>query len=153
MIVLEINWCPWFNTNKYYLEVWINAMKDRIEIKSIRYILEVCIRVVSRRKGLTICNLSKGFFFPHWEIFFKVSLYVLRQWFSTFITLWLFNLVPLPVVIPNYPKLYMLLHNYNFITVMNHDVTIYTSDIPRWSLWKSHLTPSGSWPTDWELLF
>ena len=48
----------------------------------------------------------------------------LGQWFSTLLMLWPFNIVPCVVVNPPTIKLFLLLHNSRFATVMNHDVNI-----------------------------
>ena len=48
----------------------------------------------------------------------------LEQWFSTFLMLRPFNTVPHVVVTPNHEVISLLLYNYDFATVMNHNVEI-----------------------------
>jgi hypothetical protein len=49
---------------------------------------------------------------------------LLKQWFSAFLVLRPFNTVPCVVVTPNHKVTGVLFHNYNFATVMNHNVNI-----------------------------
>jgi hypothetical protein len=47
------------------------------------------------------------------------------NWFSTFLILWPFNIVPPVVVIPKHNIISLLLHSYNFATVINHNIKIW----------------------------
>lgn len=46
------------------------------------------------------------------------------QWLSTFLKLRLFNTISHSVVTPNHKIILLLLHNYKFVTVMNHSGNI-----------------------------
>ena len=48
----------------------------------------------------------------------------LKQWFSTFLTLWPFNTVPRVVETPNHKTISLLFHDCNYATVMNRKVNI-----------------------------
>jgi len=63
------------------------------------------------------------------------------QRFSTFLRLWSFNTL-LHVVTPPIIKLFLLLlYNYNFATVMDHNGNVwYAGYFGMWPQWKSHLT-------------
>jgi hypothetical protein len=49
---------------------------------------------------------------------------ILEQWLSTFLMLGPFNTVPHVVVTPKHKMISILLHNYNFATVINYNVNI-----------------------------
>lgn len=66
----------------------------------------------------------------------------LVQWFSTFLLLQSFDTGPLVAVTNNLKLFSSLLHNCNFVTVLNHNVTVFSSGL-RWSLSKGHLTLRG----------
>jgi hypothetical protein len=53
---------------------------------------------------------------------YRTQVLSLDQWFSTFLKPPPFNSVPHVVVTPRHIFFLLLLHNYNFITVMNHNV-------------------------------
>lgn len=67
--------------------------------------------------------------------------HLIEQWFSTFLLLWLVCLLMLWLLTI---KLFsVLLHNCNFVTVMNHSVNMFADGL-RWPLWKGRLISKGS---------
>ena len=59
-------------------------------------------------------------------------------WFSTFLMLWTFNIVPHVAVTPTIKFVLLLLHNCYFVTL--NDRKYLFSDDFRWPLWKGHST-------------
>ena len=61
-----------------------------------------------------------------WNEWYRDSVSVITitisRWFPTFLMLWPFNTVPHAVVTPTITLLILVLYNYNFPTVMNHNV-------------------------------
>ena len=51
------------------------------------------------------------------------------RWFSTFLMLCPFNTVPHVMVTPNHNIILLLLHNYNFATIMSHNVNIFSGGL------------------------
>jgi hypothetical protein len=56
---------------------------------------------------------------------FNKEVFHLRQWFSAFLMLSPFDTVPQVVATPIIKLFLLLFHNYNFATVLNHNVNIY----------------------------
>ena len=52
------------------------------------------------------------------------TLFAFEQWFSTFLMLQPFNMVPHVVVTPTHKIILLLLHNYSFATVVNCNLNI-----------------------------
>ena len=71
-----------------------------------------------------------------------VCLFVLKQWFSTFLMLQPFNTVIHIMVSPNHKIISLPLHHCNFSTVMNGNVNIWYAG------YLIHY-PKGLWPTGW----
>ena len=91
----------------------------------------------------------------------QLSFHSLAQWSLTFTMLWPFNTVH-GVMTPNHKIISLLLHNCNFVTVINHNVNIWYAGYLTWDSQRGqdrqvekccsrecHLMYKSYWLIDW----
>lgn len=97
------------------------------------------IKVVTKKYRSSLClqDTPRPLLLAHPTVSHLVFEIPLHQWFSTFLMLWPFNIVPYAgVTPPPNPKIILLLfHNYNFATGINRNVNIrYAGDLSHCSI-------------------
>jgi hypothetical protein len=128
---LALSWCL----------LWVRGMMVMVMVKVMVMMVVVVVIIITQCKS--------------WEMDRRaVKCSLLDQCFLTHVALWHFNPVSHVVVTPTLKLFLLLLHNYNFATVMNHNVNIYVFQwswgTPVKALFNTH--PKGSWAVGWESL-
>jgi hypothetical protein len=119
---------PYTSGVSFYQKYW-SRMTQWLEI-----FLKICVclqNLLFTRKMLVKPILSQHSQGPRGIIAFWMFMLVLfvllrpRAAFLAFLMLWPFNTVPHVVVTPNHDIIWLLLHNCNFSTIMNHNINIW----------------------------